>query len=365
MQSGTRNRAGGDGPRLKRDVSQDRTPRREEKPKSNAAVSITPRNFVKKQSPSDVYNTGKVASTIKPRKIVTTSQSKDAAKSSPTPSIKQFNKTQIQRAPVKSETKKTNEVIKVLLNKRAVTPKISNTPRSSRGLLQTNVVVNSPPTQRKLRREKSAIEIVSVPIKKTHANSSEKEHQRTNTRTLQNNEIKVLKPDPVDNNLEMQNLNRKLSAKPKAFFVEVKKDNTQIVSLPSDNEEDNVSYEDDFESYESDFDSYHSDNNSDKTKSEISYNDDDDNATISGDERKKNNSDEERMLDSGNFELSEAQKSKVRPSMDDIVESFEDKSIGDDNKNKSSLTDEGFLEMSSGSGISSIKTHNEILDRYV
>lgn len=56
---------------------------------------------------------------------------------------------------------------------------------------------------------------------KTVENNKIDTRERTQTRTLTNDEVKILTPTVVDNNAQMINLTKTLKAKPKAFYVEL------------------------------------------------------------------------------------------------------------------------------------------------
>lgn len=87
----------------------------------------------------------------------------------------------------------------------------------------------------KERREKSFIKEVGKDKKEQNkVGSKGSERHRTKTRTLDESEVKVLNSEVVDNNAEMLNLSRKLSAQPKAFYVELdneKPSHSKMVSI--------------------------------------------------------------------------------------------------------------------------------------
>ncbi|KAJ2943254.1 hypothetical protein O0L34_g12059 [Tuta absoluta] len=375
------------------------TPRKKTEKEDEIKKSVTPRNFLQKSSTLDIYGQKKKTAPVTaktPRKVAgithtsNVTPSKDFLKSSPS-SISQLS--------AKSAYDKTP---KVSAQKRLDLKAESNTSinsarkvRTARDLPFSNVTVSSPVAKRKLNpvvesnNKKATITTTknietkaSVPKRTDTKTVSSKaldrgdsedigDRQRTKTRTLDKNEVKVLTPDGVDNNTEMKNLTKRLSAKPKAFYVELEEGNTKITELTSDND---VSYEDDFESYESDFDSYHSDRSAESSNDNGHSQNDDHNDSS---EHEQNNSqssnenvcddhtensylkegkDEEKMLDSGNFDLRD-RSAKSRPAaMDFILEDAED-------DKKVSLTDEGFQDMSSSSAVSNVKSHVDVLDR--
>ncbi|CAH2241158.1 jg3227 [Pararge aegeria aegeria] len=268
----------------------------------------------------------------------------------------------------------------------------------------TNITVNSPIAKRKMNNEVKERDAKTEENKRIHEKSKIKdvetkgkrtaeviptkelrkrkevvnqkvvlpERRRTKTRTLEEEEIKILTPDVVDNNLEMLNLTKRLSAQPKAFYVDLNEQTQQRTSEQPKESDEEVSYEDDFESYESDFESYQSESKSDHSctpddnyscgsneynvdRDCPSNNDCYDNTAQANDE---SHSKDERMLDSGNFDLRDPRSVNKTKPMDYIIEGSEDID------KKISLTDEGFQEMSSSSGLSSMKTlHIDILDR--
>ncbi|KAJ8703742.1 hypothetical protein PYW07_013036 [Mythimna separata] len=200
---------------------------------------------------------------------------------------------------------------------------------------------------------------------KDKSGSKDNERQRTKTRTLDESEVKILSSEVVDNNAEMLNLSRKLSANPKAFYIDLdepKPSHSKMKPPTKVSSDEDVSYEDDFESYESDFDSYHSSaasdqNGSDEADDKGEGNDQDDESEAV--ETMKEVKDEENMLDSGSFDLRDRSANKLKPvALDFILETAEG------GEKPSSLTDEGFQEMSSSSAVSSIRTvHTEVIDR--
>ncbi|CAH2062358.1 unnamed protein product, partial [Iphiclides podalirius] len=258
-----------------------------------------------------------------------------------------------------------------------------STPRVVRAQAPGNVTVNSPVTNRKLNltneKANSSNNHKVNEEPKTKASESEGKvnsnmadiftRQRSKTRTLDESEAKVFRPDVVNNNAEMKNLSRKLSAKPKSFFVDLNGGQPKTEKERSSEEE--VSYEDDFESYESDFDSYHSDAQSGEdssTSDERRSPEDNENEIKTDDEsgtaretNLKDVKDEERMLDSGSYDLRETQRSaqKNKPlRLDFILEGTEEA------EKRSSLTDEGFQDMSTSSVVSNSKTmHVDVLER--
>ncbi|KPJ12631.1 WD repeat-containing protein 60 [Papilio machaon] len=331
----------------------------DDKPKK---VSTTPRNYLQNTSTSDIYGKKKADVSQAPKKAFSStlntarniSPMKDYLKSTSTVSVR---KTSTKMAAEKKVETKVN------LHS-------ARTPRVVKAQAPANVTVNSPILRRsvELKKEKSNLStgrpknITNQPNKVADGKSNMADiflRQRSKTRTLDENEVKVLKADVVDNNVEMQNLSKKLSAKPKAFFVNLNGDEAKVEKEKSSEED--VSYEDDFESYESDFDSYHSesdndgnstsdnDQNSDKEESDVHL--------ITKDEINcKEN--EEKMLDSGNFDLRDPQRSAQKKTPLDFIHE-----VTEDCDKKISLTDEGFQDMST-SNVSSMKTvHVDVLDR--
>lgn len=367
--------------------------------KKSSVTPSTSRYFSKKPSAEDVYSKSNQKSYISSDKstqkplttrLSTVSSLKDIPKTNSSVSIKTNESENLVKLDKKSNIKAS--VVKTRKDpvrndgdkKSTKNSRQIGTPRTAKDLPFLNVTVNSPPSQRKQYVPNESKEDLSKnkhrKINETtvnNANIKSSDRQRQKTRTLNENEVKILTSEIVDNNIEMQNLTRKLNAKPKAFFVNIDSEKSKVKeeknagssnNLKSSDDE-NYSYEDDFESYESDFESYHSESNkqnsSDTDDNDIEVNNEDSDNAILTERGKIQHHDEEKMLDSGNFELREAQKSanKMKPLiMDDIMEDSEDVNGGIDAKNKSSLTDEGFLEMSTSSGVSSMK-NTDLLDR--
>ncbi|XP_031766394.2 uncharacterized protein LOC113510041 [Galleria mellonella] len=357
-------------------------------------ILSTPRNYTQKSSTTDIYVQKKNIQTAKaPRKSTgatnktsSLSPMKDLLKSSSS-SVSHSNRLE-KKVSKKDETKESDKTVK-------------RTPRLAKDLPYANVTVNSPAPKKKLD-----LNLERTNSKNSARNSDNDDRQRSKTRTLKEDEVKVLTPEIVDNNAEMINLSRRLGAQPKAFFVDLEDEKKQSKVQADETSDEQVSYEDDFESYESDFDSYHSESNStssnneqpdkhsdsdNNTQSQHADDDDDDiddKNNVKGDQFKrrsqseKNKSgesgkrgdlghtesedgvkdlkDDERMLDSGNFDLRESQRSanRAKPAAMDFI--LEDGELDV----KTSLTDEGFQEMSSSSAVSSMRTlHVDVLDR--
>ncbi|XP_049883191.1 uncharacterized protein LOC126378816 isoform X2 [Pectinophora gossypiella] len=345
----------------------------EEKVKKSSYNATTPRSFIQKSSTVDIYGQKKkpvTQTTRAPKKVSGTTHTsqnvtptKDFLKSSPS-SISQISmRSAFDKIP-KSTPKKSEA--------RALTHsarKVSTTPRTAKDL-RSNVTVNSPIAKRKLNMnlEQKSQKPEPKEVDKKNENKEKQNNkenakdesvarQRTKTRTLDENEVKVLTSESLDNNAEMYQLTKfKLVAQPKAFYVEL--DGGDAKSNEKSSDED-VSYEDDFESYESDFDSYHSepsDNDKSENYESPNENGNTDSHHTEKDEQSSNEHDPEKMLDSGNFELREQRSASRKPAvMEYILEDCEDK--------RASLTDEGFQDMSSSSAVSSMKTHVDVLDR--
>ncbi|XP_022818769.1 uncharacterized protein LOC111351200 [Spodoptera litura] len=342
--------------------SKDETPKTSQDDKTKYATA-TPRNFVQKSSTADIYGHRKriTSSTTKaPKKSLTTSYTSNNA--SPmanllksTSSTNQLNSEKAKK-PIKSVEKPS---------------RLTSTPRIR------DFTANSPIVKRKLnmemKKEQSFIKDnkdkgvakEKIKVEKEKIAKDGQERQRTKTRTLDESEVKIL--TGVDNNEEMRNLSKRLSAKPKAFYIDLedekpatsKKAPPPPPKAPSDED---ISYEDDFESYESDFDSYHSSSGEQQesgTDDKEQGNEDD--ASVGEEEPvgTKEVKDEESMLDSGNFDLRDRSANKLKPvALDFILETAEG------GEKPSSLTDEGFQEMSSSSAVSSIRTvHTEVIER--
>lgn len=249
----------------------------DEKLKKSVYSVSTPRNYVQKSTTADIYaqkkkNTLQV--TKAPKKVPgmtnkdsNVSPMKDQLKSSSS-SVSHISQASAKRVPNPQK----------IQTKFPATSK-NSTPRTGKDLPILNVTVNSPIAKRRLenkdggsiedaRRTKdsrnlnleearkrkdgrnsnteearksknsrnsnmedarikdskrSSNEDRSSQSKEVKRKSSDLEvgRQRTKTRTLADNEVKVLTPDAVDNNAEMLKLSRQLTAKPKAFYVDL------------------------------------------------------------------------------------------------------------------------------------------------
>uniref|UniRef100_A0A2A4JEP5 WD repeat-containing protein 60 n=1 Tax=Heliothis virescens TaxID=7102 RepID=A0A2A4JEP5_HELVI len=225
-------------------------------------------------------------------------------------------------------------------------------------------IIDTPKSRKE--KERSFIKEKEVAKERKDTPKGSGERQRTKTRTLDESEVKMLNSNAV-NNSEMLNLAHKLSAKPKAFYIELddEKPSHSKKTPPSKvSSDEDMSYEDDFESYESDFDSYHSSvtseqNASDERDEQGGDDDEDDDSESEAVETSKEVKDDENMLDSGSFDLRDRSANKLKPAVLDFI--LETAEVGE---KPSSLTDEGFQEMSSSSAVSSIRTvHTDVLDR--
>ncbi|XP_045540808.1 uncharacterized protein LOC106713405 [Papilio machaon] len=331
----------------------------DDKPKK---VSTTPRNYLQNTSTSDIYGKKKADVSQAPKKAFSStlntarniSPMKDYLKSTSTVSVR---KTSTKMAVEKKVETKVN------LHS-------ARTPRVVKAQAPANVTVNSPILRRsvELKKEKSNLStgrpknITNQPNKVADGKSNMADiflRQRSKTRTLDENEVKVLKADVVDNNVEMQNLSKKLSAKPKAFFVDLNGDEAKVEKEKSSEED--ISYEDDFESYESDFDSYHSESNNDgnsTTDNDQNSDKEESDVHLMAKDEINCKENEEKMLDSGNFDLRDPQRSAQKKTPLDFIDE-----VTEDCDKRISLTDEGFQDMSTSS-VSSMKTvHVDVLDR--
>ncbi|XP_026314372.1 uncharacterized protein LOC113226069 [Hyposmocoma kahamanoa] len=344
----------------------------DEKLKKSTSNISTTRSFVQKSSAADVYGQKRNAHGAKSSKKVgntnvsTAAPIKDYLKSSPS-SVSQatYDKTPRFKKEVKPQA----------LDSDRRTSK--STPRN---VPFSNVTVNSPVVKKKLNLNRDPVnvfkkidssqdskpkktdknvtrEVHKVQLKsKTVENNKIDTRERTQTRTLTNDEVRMLTPTVVDNNAQMINLTKTLKAKPKAFYVELDDKHKKVLKKDKSSEEE-YSYEDDFESYESDFDSYYSDG------SKVSTGETSNEEEHSNEEKKFGNGakeikDEEKMLDSGSYDLRDQRSANRRPTqMEFILEASEDV----ENK-KTSLTDEGFLEMSSSSAVLNMK-HVDMLEK--
>ncbi|XP_063898903.1 uncharacterized protein LOC110380815 [Helicoverpa armigera] len=244
---------------------------------------------------------------------------------------------------------------------------IKDTPKSKKEK-EGSFIIDTPKGRKE--RERSFIKEKEVVKEKKDKDTSKGsgERQRTKTRTLDESEVKMLNSNAA-NNSEMLNLAHKLSAKPKAFYIDLDDEKPSHSKKTPPNKvssDEDISYEDDFESYESDFDSYHSSTHSEQNASDErdeqgsdDDDDDDDDSESEAVETSKEVKDDENMLDSGSFDLRDRSANKSKPAVLDFI--LETAEVGE---KPSSLTDEGFQEMSSSSAVSSIRTvHTDVLDR--
>ncbi|XP_050676582.1 uncharacterized protein LOC126973380 isoform X2 [Leptidea sinapis] len=198
--------------------------KKDEKLKRSVYTVSTPRTIVQK-SAADIYS--RQNSFVKaPKKAQGTSRTKespmkDVLKSSP--KVKDSSKAIVSARTSSKSLKSTSRTSLPFSN---VTPSSVKLTSSSVKLTskirerdaQAKVAArSSPPKPRNVQKfvEKPNEETINV-------EKSEKViRQRTKTRTLEDDEVKVLTPDVVDNNAEMLNLTKKLSAQPKAFYVDL------------------------------------------------------------------------------------------------------------------------------------------------
>nr|XP_049704292.1 uncharacterized protein LOC110380815 [Helicoverpa armigera] len=236
---------------------------------------------------------------------------------------------------------------------------IKDTPKSKKEK-EGSFIIDTPKGRKEKERSFIKEKEVAKEKKDKDTTKGSGERQRTKTRTLDESEVKMLNSNAA-NNSEMLNLAHKLSAKPKAFYIDLDDEKPSHSKKVSSDED--MSYEDDFESYESDFDSYHSSTHSEQNASderdEQEEDEDDEDSESETVETSKEVKDDENMLDSGSFDLRDRSANKSKPAVLDFI--LETAEVGE---KPSSLTDEGFQEMSSSSAVSSIRTvHTDVLDR--
>ncbi|PZC73181.1 hypothetical protein B5X24_HaOG209913 [Helicoverpa armigera] len=393
----------------------------DDKLKKTSYTISTPRNFVQKSSTADIYGQKKksVTQTAKtPRKSTgsytasNVSPMKDLLKSSPssttqsarseskmatpkttssrysTPRSKDFGiavNSPIVKRKLNMDLKSEGSFVKDLTKDKKErersfikdVPKdrkekersfIKDTPKSRKDK-EGSFIIDTPKGRKE--KERSFIKEKEVAKEKKDKDTAKGsgERQRTKTRTLDESEVKMLNSNAA-NNSEMLNLAHKLSAKPKAFYIDLDDEKPSHSKKTPPNKvssDEDISYEDDFESYESDFDSYHSSTHSEQNASDErdeQENDDDDDdhdddSESEAVETSKEVKDDENMLDSGSFDLRDRSANKSKPAVLDFI--LETAEVGE---KPSSLTDEGFQEMSSSSAVSSIRTvHTDVLDR--
>ncbi|XP_068625767.1 uncharacterized protein [Battus philenor] len=328
----------------------------EEQPKR---MVTTPRNYMQKSSTADIYGLKKSITPQAPKKTPVSSNTRSNV--SP---MKSYLKSTSQSSTSVSSVSSTKTD-----RRQDVKTQLSRSSHVSKARSSSNVKLNSQMENRKLNANVSEKNIDNkiknlTQLTTTHSieGSSKSDmflRQRSKTRTLDEDEVKVFTPEAVHNNVQMKNLSKQLSATPKSFFVDLQDDTKNEKEKSS---EEDLSYEDDFESYESDFDSYQSEcqsgTSTDQEKS-TEENVELESVTVSNKiEERSVKENEEKMLDSGSYDLRDPQRSaqKGKP-LDFILEGTEE---GD---KKTSLTDEGFQEMSTSSGVSSMKVHVDVLDR--
>ncbi|CAG5037058.1 unnamed protein product [Parnassius apollo] len=360
---------------VKDDVPGSSRKAQEERLKKNVS---TPRNYLQKTTPSDIYDKKKPNVLQAPKKAASSLSTHTNKIVSPMKDLLKSSQSSVSN--ISSARSSTKMAVEKRIEAKANMPSSKkSTPRTVKAPPPFNVTVNSPVSKRKssidLNKEKCNSNTDNKISKVTDASVDEDQgknkmadiflRQRSKTRTLDENEVKILKPEVIDNNAEMKNLSRRLSAKPMSFYVDLSNEQEKVEKEKS-SEEEEVTYEDDFESYESDFDSYHSGTSSEKNSSATDEDQNDaeienSNLVTEDENSTKDVKDEEKMLDSGSYDLRDPQRStqKVKPAaLDFILEGSED------TDKKPSLTDEGFQEMSSSSTVSSMKpVHIDVLDR--
>lgn len=175
-----------------------------------------------------------------------------------------------------------------------------------------------------------------------------KPRKRSKSRTLDPSEVKVLKSkqkqDEYSSDTSISLERPRTATLRKGSIV-----NMNIVGPDAPNQskpkqmEDSYDYEDDFDSYESDFDEYHSSSPSTiadiASPSETFSTSEDSDTDLTSSQKRIGSADEERKLDSGNYELPEA---KHKQMLDNIKESIEQENAA--LSNLTSLSDEGFEE---------------------
>lgn len=233
----------------------------DEKNKSSIYNVKTPRTLVAKTA-ADIYA----------QKNKNSPQIPKATKTLPSASTKNTNGSSM-RDSLKSSASSSKQNIQKDARVRREDSKITlhsakQTLRSTKNLPSSNVTVNSPIIQRKInstkvghkkdmekvktsttkdvlykgvnsaKADKSNKETIKPEVNQTKAIHGELskegiERKRTKTRTLDENEVKVLTTKMVDNNLEMLNLSRKLTAKPKAFYIDLEAEKPKVDSKVS------------------------------------------------------------------------------------------------------------------------------------
>lgn len=168
---------------------------------------------------------------------------------------------------------------------------------------------------------------------------------------------KVKKPDHINSSKSKETVKRPLTATLRKPSVISKSDNIIEAATASNDIKTNGvegdAYEDDFDSYESDFDEYVSSDASDTLNlssnvfEETSSSSSEDlrsptTPKVSEKRLSSASTDDERKMDSGNFELSEYKHKQI---LDNIKESIERENTAIINQNMASLSDEGFEDI--------------------
>lgn len=208
---------------------------------------------------------------------------------------------------------------------RAVHQVPTKKPVAEKNVMNTihNVTVASPPSVRKVQtNSQQSMETRPTEREQTHPqlNLDTLPRERTKTRTLEPEEVVILKPSQrVQETTNLSNVNSVPSKieqppliiqQPVAFEITFEKAATSPTIDSSSKQSEDISdgdYEDDFDSYESDFET-ESSTESSRTTSTSSKSEDDSNSTNSPTERKPEFTvakklDEDRDFDSGTFEL--------------------------------------------------------------
>lgn len=235
--------------RTKKEPKDDTKKKQDEKLKRGAQPISTPKNFIQKSTTVDIYaqqNKISPQNARAPKKVLgTVNTSSDS-------SIKGFLKSSASSVSQISKSNMTSKKkdLKTLAN----SAKRNET--SSKQLL-TNVTVNSPAAKRrldlnaarvinkeagslknfeksnevgKLSRQGSTLAKTNE-VRKEPTKAIGGERQRSKTRTLEENEVKIFTSDVVDNNAGMLNLSQKLVAEPKVFYVafDENKDKSKVI----------------------------------------------------------------------------------------------------------------------------------------
>lgn len=221
----------------KKESNDEASKKQDEKLKKSINSISTPRDFIQKSTTADIYAQKKKTSqnmTKAPKKV------RGVTNASNVKPMKGFSQASRIQSLNKIDAKNLASTRKNETPKKPFTNVTVNSPAVKRRLVLNSVREKEAGSARNNERKESlkskevgklSRQVSNVSrTKEDRIESKEavKERQRTKTRTLEENEVKILTPDVLDNNAGMINLSQKLKAQPKAFYVDLDKDKPTV-----------------------------------------------------------------------------------------------------------------------------------------